>query len=246
MRLRSEYFITTPYGRVHTLEKGSGKPVIFLHGWSVNAYATGKLLEKLSASFRVLSPTIPGFAPSLKYKDLKKQDHLIDALISWFDALRLEDVTLIGHSMGGALAVRLAVERGASLKKLILVDSVGLPFERKDGGWVKSWFSKRWYSYRTYGVITVFRYIDRSFFTNAIFRFRDLKTLSHFARKVDIKDQARSIQTPTSILWGDADDFTPIAIGRELQGILPNAKLKIVSGNHDWPLFRPQILLDDI
>ena len=237
-----KYSISTSHGTIHTLERGSGTPVVFLHGWSVNGFTCLRILETLSKHHRVLVPTIPGFSPSFEWKKKPTPEDFSDALSQWFDAVHISNPIVIGHSLGGVIAIVLTQAREKSIKKLILIDTVGVPGERHSKDWITSWLNKRVNTYKRYGVFDVARYVDKSFLKNAAFRTKDFLYLSTFARHIDIRDYIKNFTLPIMILWGEEDIFTPVSIAYELQKVTPHAEIKTVPGNHDWPVFEPTFL----
>lgn len=240
-----QYSINTSFGKIHTLEKGSGQPVIFFHGWSVDGWATKKILEKLSSNFRVIAPTMPGAYPSFAWNKSVKPEQFQHALVEWYKALGVNNAIIIGHSLGGILAILLAHEIQQSLQRLVLIDTVGASTGRSSKEWATAWLKKRVYTYKKYKS-DVTKLVDRGFIKNAVLRTKDLIHLASFARSVDVQHLASEIMTPTLILWGEDDHFTPPEIGKKLQNKFPSSSFMIVPGNHDWPIFEPQFLLEKL
>lgn len=227
---------------MHTLEKGSGKPVIFFHGWSVDAYAAKHLIDELSKHFRVIAPTMPGFHPSMSLPKNVTTDFFGSVLGEWFDAIHAHKACVIGHSLGGAFAVLFASGREKNIEQLILVDAVGVPLDRTGGQIIQQWLKKRTRQYKTYGTKLVSR-IERAFIKNAIMKTPDLIRLAKFAATIDIRENLRHLRLPLDLLWGTEDELMPIAIAYELQKVAPHARLHTVERNHDWPLFEPELIL---
>jgi len=240
----TQYDIKTRHGNIHTLEQGAGKPVIFLHGWSIDGYACRRVLHTLGKRYRVIVPTMPGFHPSFAWKKRVNQQWMTEAMTDWFDAVDLVRPVLIGHSLGGVNAMLLASERQSILRELILIDTVGIPLaSRKSIDWQRAWVKKRAQSFSMYGLSVPFT-IDRSFVKQVLVRPKQLTSLSTFATQVDCAKVAKTITVPTLIVWGAEDYFTPITIGETLVSILAKGKIKTVPGNHDWPIFNPDPLLE--
>src|SRR4051794_34508135 len=87
-------------------ERGRGAPLLFLHG----GHPTGRLapsapiLRHLSENFRVIAPTHPGFGQAPAPENLNSVDDLAYLYLDLLDALNLEQVTLVGVSLGGWIA----------------------------------------------------------------------------------------------------------------------------------------------
>ena len=110
-------------------ETGHGSPVLLLHGLGASSYAWRYVIPKLARKHRVIALDLKGFGRSDKPKDDKyslfDQAELVDKFIKKH---RLRNLTLVGHSFGGGVALALAVRdhkrKHPRLKKLILIDSI--------------------------------------------------------------------------------------------------------------------------
>jgi 2-hydroxymuconate-semialdehyde hydrolase len=111
---------------------GAGSPVLLIHGSGpgVSAWANWRtVLPVLSGRLRVIAPDIVGFGyterpPHISYGPETWLDHLVGFL----DALDLPQVSVVGNSFGGALALRLAAKVPERVDRLVLMGSVGVPF----------------------------------------------------------------------------------------------------------------------
>jgi len=114
---------------IDVVRKGSGQPLLLLHGGG-GPIAAMPFADKLAEKFEVIAPTHPGFGGSKIPDHFDRIDDLVYLYLDLLDELDLNDVVLMGFSMGGWTAVELAVANSTRLSKLILVDSVGV----KTGG----------------------------------------------------------------------------------------------------------------
>ena len=111
---------------------GAGAPVLLVHGSGpgVSAWANWRtVLPALSQRLRVVAPDILGFGytarpPGTAYGPATWLEHLLGFL----DALNLSQVSVVGNSFGGALALRLAAKAPERVDRLVLMGSVGVPF----------------------------------------------------------------------------------------------------------------------
>ncbi|MEO6470434.1 MAG: alpha/beta fold hydrolase, partial [Aeromicrobium sp.] len=116
---------------------GSGVPVVLLHGSGpgVSGYANWRLtVPTLAVERRVLAPDLVGFGYSERPTDFQ---YVMDAWIAqvenFVDTLGLDRYSLVGNSFGGALALRLAAMHQDRIDRLVLMGSVGVPFEITEG-----------------------------------------------------------------------------------------------------------------
>ncbi len=118
------------------LEAGAGEPVVLIHGSGpgVTAYANWRLtIPPLSGRFHCYAPDMAGFGftqrPAGITYDLQTW---VDQLLGFLDALGLGRVSLVGNSFGGAVALRFAANHPGRVNRLVLMGSVGVPFEITD------------------------------------------------------------------------------------------------------------------
>ncbi len=115
--------------RLHFSDTGKGEPVLLLHGLGASSYAWRYVIPRLARKHRVIALDLKGYGLSDKPRDGKyslfDQAELVDRFIDRHD---LKQLTLVGHSFGGGVALALALRdrkrRHPRLKKLILIDSI--------------------------------------------------------------------------------------------------------------------------
>ena len=119
------------------LDVGSGEPVLLLHGSGpgVSAWANWRLsIQSLKDDFRLLAPDLAGFGFTETPQDIVYSRQLwLDQMVAFLDAVGVEKVNVIGNSFGGSMALALAIHHPERINKLILMGSVGVPFELTPG-----------------------------------------------------------------------------------------------------------------
>jgi pimeloyl-ACP methyl ester carboxylesterase len=111
-------------------EFGSGVPVLMLHGGGPGANGMSNYsrnIEALAASFRVLVPDMPGYGASTKGVD--RSDIFGDlsaTMLGFLDALGISKAHMIGNSLGGACALRMALDAPQRVSRLILMGPGGI------------------------------------------------------------------------------------------------------------------------
>ncbi|MDD3676216.1 alpha/beta fold hydrolase [Thauera propionica] len=112
---------------------GSGFPALFIHGSGpgVSAWANWRLvMPPLAERLRVIAPDMAGFGFTERRDDIRYGlDTWVSQAIGLLDALGLEKADLVGNSFGGALALALAIRHPRRVRRLVLMGSVGVPFE---------------------------------------------------------------------------------------------------------------------
>lgn len=119
-------YITIAGVKLRYLETGSGSPVILIHGLGGFLEMWWHTVLALSTKHRVYAIDMPGHGLSDRPANCYSAAHCTEYLLSIIDALQLEAVTLVGHSLGGAISINAAVTRPDKIANLVLVDSAGL------------------------------------------------------------------------------------------------------------------------
>lgn len=125
------HFVTLNDGlRLHYLDSGSGDAVLFIHGSGPGAsgHSNFKLNypEFATAGHRVLVPDLPGYGASDKPETDYTLDFFVDALFGLLDALGIARCTLVGNSLGGAIAIKMALDQPQRIARLVLMAPGGL------------------------------------------------------------------------------------------------------------------------
>ncbi|MGV9414221.1 haloalkane dehalogenase [Nocardia sp. NPDC003693] len=105
-------------------DTGSGDiPVVFLHGNPTSSYIWRNVIPHVSGETRVLAPDLVGMGDSGKPEsDYRFTDHA-RYLDAWFDALGLDEVVLVGHDWGGALAMDRAARHPGRVRGIAVVET---------------------------------------------------------------------------------------------------------------------------
>jgi len=120
-------FIDLDGHSTHYLEKGSGQPVILLHGFYFDSYMWHKNIDVLAERFKVYAMDLWGFGYSTR--EVMDYDYSLYAhqLLRFMEALDIDRASLVGQSMGAGTAVYFAARHRERLHKLILVAPAGMP-----------------------------------------------------------------------------------------------------------------------
>lgn len=128
-------FIDIDGVRLHYVERGSGTPVVLLHGNTVthNDFKASGLFERLAATHRVIAFDRPGFGHSTRPRDrLWTPAAQADLLYAAFVRLGVERPLVVGHSMGTLVALALALDHPEAVSGLLLLSGYYYPSARVD------------------------------------------------------------------------------------------------------------------
>ena len=112
--------------RVHHTHGGRGSPVLFIHGLGSSGYIEWRFnLESVAQRHRVFAPDLPGFGRTEKPRARYGIPYFTRFIERYMDARGLRSAALVGASLGGRIALELALEKPHRVRKLVLVNSLG-------------------------------------------------------------------------------------------------------------------------
>jgi non-heme chloroperoxidase len=233
---------------------GTGQPVVFSHGWPLNADAWDEQLFFVASNgYRAIAHDRRGHGRSSQPWDGHDMDHYADDLADLIEALDLRDVVLIGHSTGGGEVVRYIARHGtARVAGLITVGAVpplmlktpanpgGTPIKAFDDireGLLKD--KAQFYqdlSVPFYGAnrpgSNISQGLRDSFFTMSMtVGFKAAYDCVKAFSETDQTEDLKQVDVPTLIIQGDDDQIVPIDdSGRLSAQIVKGASLKVYPG----------------
>lgn len=236
------------------LEGGAGDAVVLLHGSGpgVSARSTWQpTFGALAAGHRVLAPDLAGFGATERRPGFRYglRAWLLQ-VVGFLDALRLERASLVGNSLGGALALALATHSPQRFDRLVLVGSAGLKFPVTPGleaiwGYEPGRAAMR-------RVLEVMAY-DGGLVTDDVVEARYLASVEPgvgeaFAtmfpaphqRWVDAmatpEDRIAALPQPTLLIHGRDDRVVPVSCAYRLAELIDRAQLQVYGRCGHWAL----------
>lgn len=108
-------------------EMGSGPTVILIHGFPFNQQIWKEFADKLSDSLHVVTVDLPGFGKSALPADGFTLDDIARTLLSWQEARNYKKPVIVGHSLGGYVALAMAEQQPDRIGGICLFHSTALP-----------------------------------------------------------------------------------------------------------------------
>ncbi len=219
--------------RTRYLVRGAGEPVVVLHGWGANIEAVHPIVTGLAPVASVYALDLPGFGETeLPPAPWGVEDY--QAFVAAFmDSLAIERATIVGHSNGGRIAIRMASTEPSRTSRLVLVDAAGIRPKR----------TLRWY--RRVGMAKAGKYAARYLGApgeRLRARLVDRAASADYAAagplrptlvklvNADLRPFMPAIEAPTLLVWGSEDSDTPLSAAREMERLIPDAGLVVLDG----------------
>jgi len=98
-------FFSYSGGRIHYSDSGNGTVIVLLHGYLESSEVWNGFAEKLKSEFRIISVDLPGHGLSDVYGEVHSMEFMATAVKNLVDSLDLKKVFLLGHSLGGYVAL---------------------------------------------------------------------------------------------------------------------------------------------
>jgi 4,5:9,10-diseco-3-hydroxy-5,9,17-trioxoandrosta-1(10),2-diene-4-oate hydrolase len=250
-----------PFGRMHTLpsghdmhvlEAGAGPAVVFIHGSGpgANAYSNFSLnyTTIAAAGYRVVLPDLIGFGYSSKPVGI---DYTLDLFVTTcaelLDALDIKECVLVGNSLGGAVALRIAVDQPQRVRKLVLMAPGGIEsredyfkmpgIQKMVSGFVGEGFDRAGLR-RLLELLT----FDSRFVTDELVEQR-LNILQTQPKDVlgrmkipDLSSELGRVRCPVLGFWGIEDQFCPASGYEKILRSVPRSRFIMYSRCGHWAM----------
>src|SRR5688572_24005871 len=121
----------------HLVRRGSGPPVLLLHGWGASSALFQTTMAGLEDDFTLIAPDFPGFGATPPPPAAWAVGDYTTWVLALLDAAGLDRVHIIAHSFGGRVAIKLASQRPERVDKLVLTACAGIRPARTAGYWAR-------------------------------------------------------------------------------------------------------------
>jgi pimeloyl-ACP methyl ester carboxylesterase len=217
--------------RVRYVVAGRGKPLLLLHGWGTSLDTFSAMADDLGRFFRITAFDFPGHGGSDMPPAIWAVDDFVGLTLDVMADLGLQHPSILGHSFGGRVAIKLAASHPEAVDRLVLVDSAGVPPRRTVGRALKRVASRcanaaghrlgRPGQAIRHAIVRRIASVD---YLNA----GPLRATFLAIVKEDLRPVMGRIAAPTLLVWGESDDDTPLAAGRMMAELIPHASLLVL------------------
>ncbi len=212
------------------IDEGKGEPLILLHGLFGALSNWDGVVKHFSKNYRVMIPLLPIYTMPIKEAGL---EGLTDFVERFVKDQALDNMNLMGNSLGGHVGLIYTLRNPESVKRLILTGSSGL-FENTMGGsypkrgsyeFVKERVEYTFYDPKT----ATSELVDEVFeTTKSIPKCMRIVAMAKSAQRNNLADRLNGIHVPTLLIWGLNDTITPPMVGYDFHRLLPNSELHFI------------------
>jgi len=209
------------------IDEGEGEVLLLLHGLMGALSNWQQVIEQFSKEYRVIIPMLPIYDLPLLTTGVKSLSKYVHKFITY---KKLTNVTLLGNSLGGHVALIYTLSHPAFVKALVLTGSSGL-YENAFGGTFPRRenyeFVKEKVQYTFYDPAVATKPLVDEVFATVNDRHRVIRILAmaKSAIRHNMAGDVHKIRVPTLLVWGRNDKITPPEVAEEFNRLIPNAEL---------------------
>jgi len=258
--------------RIAYLDVGAGPPVILIHGFGGSMWQWEQQQHTLSQHLRVLTLDLPGAGLSDKPEIDYRPDQMLDFFVGFMDAVKIQQATLVGNSMGAGLAIGMALAHPTRIAKLVLIDglpqhviekltspSVRRALETSAPSWLVSFGNMLFGGLMIESVLREIVY-DPALLTPAVIERSNrnrqrpglIKPIMTVRENLPLWEsgfgtRVGEITHPTLVIWGEEDRVFPIAVGEELHRTIKGSRfIRIPKAGHIPQWERPDLVNQEL
>jgi pimeloyl-ACP methyl ester carboxylesterase len=215
---------------------GCGDPLIVIHGGGGDASSWLQNIQELSAHYTVYAPDLPGYGGSQALDGEYHIPELTRFIDDFSDSLGLESFYLVGHSLGGGVALNYALQFPKRIKKLVLVSSLCLG--KEIAFWVRILSLPA--ILRTVGAITMAAFRGLKWIVKKLWKGMEFvipfspASITIGGSVTTFKEQTlvlahrfSEVGAPTLVVWGARDGVVPVRHAYVAAEAIPGCQLKI-------------------
>lgn len=225
--------------------------VLLLHGWGSNIVLFDSLISALKDKYRVIALDMPGFGGTDEPSFAMNVDDYTDFVAEFIEKLNLKKLSLIGHSFGGRIIIKMANRKlNFDLDKIVLIDAAGIRPKKSLAVQIKV---KSFKIARFIFENTVLGKMYPNFINNmrkksgsADYNMASVRMREILVKVVneDLTNLLSNIKNRTLLIWGDKDDATPISDAHLMNKLIADSRLVVVENTGHYSFLENSTLVN--
>ena len=211
---------------------GTGPVVLFLHGWQDNHETFNPLIPLLLDSYQVVRVDLPGFGKSETPKDVWDLENYVNFVSHFIQKLNLGIYAFIGHSFGGRIIIKGMASEVLSAPRVILIGSAGIAKRKTLRNLIFRTIAKVGKAVSNIPPLNFWKEdLRKKLYRVAGGDYLKAGSLQQTFVKIiseDLAEDATKMRTRALLIWGANDTETPLADGKRLSLLIPEAMIKVV------------------
>lgn len=223
---------------VNYIEKGNGEAVLLLHGWGADITLYQGIIDTLAKGRRVIALDMPGFGKTPEPPGPWCVDDYVDFVLKFIETFEVKRISIVVHSFGGRVFFKMNSRKNLpfTIEKAVLIDSAGILPKKT----LKQKINLRCYKI---GRAVMSTRVLHFLYPDAVDDMRRRRgsadynnatpTMRATLVKVvneDLEPFIHLVKCPTLLIWGDRDTATPLADGKRMEELIPDAGLVVCEG----------------
>jgi pimeloyl-ACP methyl ester carboxylesterase len=229
----SQRFVDIGGCRLNLRRGGSGDPLLYLHGAN-GAPVVAPFMERLAERFDVLVPEHPGFGGSSEPEWLENMHDLAYFYLDFVKSLDLRKAHVVGSSLGGWLALEMAVRDTSRIQSLLLVGPAGISVPGVTPADTFLWSQEDLVRNLFFDTRIAEKLLAQPMTPEQLdVSLKNRHTVARLGWEPRMHDPflhkwLHRVDVPVKIVWGENDRILPVAYAREFQRLMPGASVEVI------------------
>lgn len=214
---------------------GQGEPLVVIHGGGGDARTWRHNIAELAENYTVYAPDLPGYGGSQPLDGAYYIPELVEFVDKFARSLGLEKFNLVGHSLGGGIALNYALKSPHKIKKLVLVSSLCLG--REIAFWVRLFSLPA--LIRSIGALTIAVLKSVKWVVKQMNPVEFIMPLSPASMTVGgsittfweqtlvLENRLSEVTMPTLLVWGAKDPIVPVRQAYRASKVIPDCRVEV-------------------
>lgn len=259
--------------RINYLIAGEGEPLLLIHGANIGWGMWYQNIPELAKKYKVIALDLPGAggSDSVDFANIDLQKIFVQVVENFLHFLGVDNIKVIGHSFGGWIAMKLALESKLKIKKIILMDSLGFSRSIPLSQWPATinvlvrFISKTLFKITRLNMDRFLRsaFYDKKSGTELFFQyyfealcmsalrhpllfFNGLSSFLRMRKELDLRSSLSLIKQPVMLVWGSEDKNITFKSSKDFFKLIPNHKVEIIKEAGHVPSLEKSSLFNSV